>query len=652
MAFGNKSDPARNWLFHCVSPRRGTPAEQAIHAQLRLAHTLRNRIVELELSRRREARECSLRHSPDVEALAAECDRLTAEIDAATEDVRAAKVRTRTKTGDPVANQRLRELRAARREANAKRKDAVYAGYNAPLARIELDTIHADYRAKKEAARQEAVAAGLYWSTSLDVMARVKENGPPPTFKRWTGGGSIAIQLQRKGATGSEQEPVLDAEGKPKLRNGKPLLRAVASKPMGAAELFSGTNSQIRIRRLMLPDGSTHAKRVMIDWRVTSDEKGKPVWATIGPVVMHRPLPADATVKWVFLHRTMTGTQAKCSVRFVLTQPVWHPRKDQAKRGTVAVALGWRRIGNTLRVGHWYGDDGDHGDITISAERLSKFKHGDTLRAIRRLQFNEMRDRLAKWLEENAAIVPDVFASRVRPKRRDGDEREASTMPLHTLIASWKSENRLAALVSWWRENRFAGDEAIYTTMEGERIEVGTRPNGKPKYRYTGGRKQDKHLYDWWMSESEKCRRWRKWYYREIGLMLSKRYATIATAEIDWHRIAKTRNIEDNEAEVNKTNRGIAAVATLRDCLTNYAAKSVQPDAAGIATTCSRCGGDVEQPGAGRWIVCECCGGDRVDRAENAAKVLLGRVLRGTGEAEAARVPDGVDTMADATSDA
>lgn len=77
MAFGNKSDPARNWLFHCIPPRRGTSAEQAIHGQMMLAHRLQNRIVELEHARRREARECSLRHSPDVETLATECDRLT-----------------------------------------------------------------------------------------------------------------------------------------------------------------------------------------------------------------------------------------------------------------------------------------------------------------------------------------------------------------------------------------------------------------------------------------------------------------------------------------------------------------------------------------------------------------------------------------------
>ena len=60
------------------------------------------------------------------------------------------------------------------------------------------------------------------------------------------------------------------------------------------------------------------------------------VWAEV-PVVLHQPLPPDATIKWVYLVRTCVATHAEWRLQFVVAQAAGFVKADAAPAGTVAV---------------------------------------------------------------------------------------------------------------------------------------------------------------------------------------------------------------------------------------------------------------------------------------------------------------------------
>src|SRR5205807_6540186 len=105
-------------------------------------------------------------------------------------------------------------------------------------------------------------------------------------FHRWDGRGRLAVQLQ--GGL-----PVADAFGSDsRLR--------IAPVPAGAWERGAPPS----------------ARRTTVQLRIGSEGR-EPVWATV-PVVLHRPLPPAAQIKWVFLLRERIGTSEDWHVPFVL----------------------------------------------------------------------------------------------------------------------------------------------------------------------------------------------------------------------------------------------------------------------------------------------------------------------------------------------
>lgn len=274
-----------------------------------------------------------------------------------------------------------------------------------------------------------------------------------------------------------------------------------------------------------------------------------------------------------------------------------------AKDGTVAVALGWRVIGGDLRVGYWVGSDGKEGEISIPRERVERWRYCDGLQGVRGTLLETSRNALVAWVAARTDL-PEEF------------RRRTETLP------QWRSAARLASFVIWWRDNRVPGDEGIFRLLEGERVED---KDGRGSY--TGGRKQDKHLYDWEANQRMNCVHWRKNFYAHVALDLGRRYKDLIVEEIDWHGIGENAPPEEADDQVNKLNRGVAAVASLRDSLTRVMDRRTDVDPAYVVRDCHVCGTRCPDPGAGRYITCETCGGERRDRLENAAKNLLDRGL-------------------------
>ncbi len=629
MAFGNASLPTRKYVYGAretipgVSTDQGKPVRFAGHdlavEQLFKAHRLQNRLVEIELARRTRANEIVHNHSPALAQLLTDAETLSTEVEGLRTELKRRNAAARSKNADREFAAQVRTRAAALSvawKAHKTLKDTTYAD---PTVRGALDSNDATAVSANDLARTEAVADGLYWGTSLIVMQRVKRSGPPPRFKRWEGEGLIAVQFQRKADKTSARVPVLDSQGNPRIhpRSGKPAMRNEEGSSLRTAD------SHLRNFLCWIQPVVGHAKHVTVHFRIGSNPNGEPVWVAL-PTVMHRPLSEGAQIKWAYLSRRKIGTHYKWEVQFdiAMSNDAWtihdgirDAKKDRvpSETGTVAVALGWRKIGDEIRVAAWVGDDGQEGEFIIPADRVKSWLQCDDLQGIRGTMFDSQKEILRDWLKQQ--VLPQVWKDRTQS------------------LAAWRSGARLASLVIWWHKNRLPNDGAILRQMEGELVKGG---NGAHDH-YTGGRKQDKHLLDWEANRRVKCQNWRKHEYREFALALRKQYKNVVIAEIDWHAIAEKPAPEKLVQEVNKRFRGIAACASLRDQLTDLMTEVTVP-APGITITCNVCGGTCEQPVRSQWLQCEQCGGKIMDRAFNAAKNLLARGLGFVSPQRPARV--------------
>lgn len=628
MAFGHSSLPTRKYAYGAReflprdpagddSPRVRFEGHDAAVEQLRAAHCFQNKLVEIERARRAAADRALSDLFPDLAALLSEAEAAGAVLRDLRDQISAANVRNRSRVSDAdlvaQADAQRRATEAAWGAFSARRREA----FRDPSARPALDAVDEEHGQLTGAARTAAVAgaadrngrplAPLYWATSLQVCQRVKKSGPPPRFKSWDGDGVLSVQFQRKPDRSSPKVPVCNPDGTPRIhpRSGRPMTRHERGGSMSTAAVRTPNSLCWVESRGRCENGREY---VTVHFRIGSSPNGEPVWARV-PAVFHRPLP-EGEVKWAHLSRRRVGTHYKWEVLFDVARPEWdsHPAGDErATSGTVAVALGWRRVSDygqdEVRVAEWVGDDGASGTVRLPEELVRDWERLERLQSVRDRLFDELHGALCEWLRVQPAL-PDEWRRRTEN------------------IAQWNSPRRLASLVWWWRDNRLPGDEEIYRKLEGELV----RAERPARDHYTGGRKQDKHLCDWQAHLRARLLAARKDFYRKVAIDLSRQYKEVIVAEIDWHEIAANPEPEEADELVRKRFRGLSACASFRDCLTHYM-DEVRARAEGIVVTCHACGGGMRDPGAGRWVRCERCGGERMDRAVNAANNLLQRGL-------------------------
>lgn len=615
MAFGFSSQATRKYAYGVreflpQSRDRFDGHDEAVN-QLRLANRYQNALVENERARRAAAEAHVQNSAPDLAGLLAAAEAASNERDRLRAELSAANSAAATRNSNPELARRVREqgaIAAAAWRAYRERRRAVYCD---PNVRTGLDEIDAEYAGCAQEIRARFGADGLYWGTASVVTQRVPRTGPPPRFHRFDGEGVLAVQFQRKPDLKSPKVPVLDAEGNPRIhpRSGRPMSRHEGGGSLPTARIgeINGLcwiepqnpkSEEPKPQEESKPSKNKKSRYVWVYFRVRSSETRSPVCAKL-PVVMHRPLP-EGEVKWAYLVRRRYGTHFRWEVQFDVARPEWEFPHRRSPKGTVAVSLGWRYIDGVVRVASWVGDDGRRGEVIIPADRVRTWRGCEGLQALRDKEFNRCRAILLAFLE-TLPELPEAWVA-----------RGVESLP------QWRSCGRFAALVRWWRDNRLPGDEAAFEECEGRLLN---------NDHYSGGRKQDKHLYDWQEFRRRRCRNWRKQEFRRVALELAKRYKTAVVADINWHEIAENPTPESGEDLVNKSNRGIASCALFRQHLEACMGVVVREPPQFIARDCNRCGWRGPDLGAARWMVCEQCDGGPVDRAENAAQNLLQRYL-------------------------
>ena len=570
--FGRESHPTRVYAYGAKRPHEGL---DAYWAEERAMHRLRNALVEIELDRRKAARDAVLARFPEI----AEAEERIAAIDAEIESLRAeirernSRARKRRPEDDP-ATRRIAELRDERRAIVGKHDPAAESceclRCRRRRAYADPDLADALARIEDEARdRTKALYAGreMSWANFNAVaqsMSRIR-SGPPPRFAPWTGArGRVVVQIQG-GATWGE--------------------------------LVAG-HRQVRVTPLPLPaharpDGRRsrrpwHELRLRIGRDARGDDRSR--WVAVR-FALHRPIPADARIQQVWIVRRRNGVTDDWSVQFVVARSAGWARPDTAEAsGACGVDLRWRTLEDgSLLVAYVEGEDGHREELVIPRARLDQLRYTEHLRSIRDREFDRAKAALLQWLS-TAENTPDWL-------------REATAS-----LDRWRSAPRLAGLVLRWRENRFDGDSEIVERMEAWRA-------------------QDRHLADWAAAQRRKFERWRLDLYRRFAARLRWRYETAILEDTDWRELL-SRPPAEQEDQPEVLNRRWYARAASPGLIRQVVQQSIEDtrliDPAYTSRRCSLCGAGPAhdwEPERERMYCCEA--GHHMPVWHNAARNLL-----------------------------
>jgi hypothetical protein len=617
--------PVYNWCYGAKTP---TENLAIVEEQIRLAHQYRNKLVELELARRKAAESAARALHPEFDSAAAKYAEAQARVDAAYAVLKECRVKARKRV-EPTAEQResIEKAKAERRAAGLELGQHKKAAYKAltdaqkpyrEIARAQLN-LSDDIKpatAKKliterylellrdadlsgglyEFARdvkEARKASGLFWGTYLPVEDSTKDfqKGAPPKFRRFDGRGFVAIQLQR-GLT---------------FRN---------------ATECTDTRLQISLPETtyqMASKGKDRGARAIgsIKIRIGSDDR-EPVWATV-PFTYHRPIPPDAVIKWAFLHCRRVGMHNEWSVR--LTIETEYSKLRSTNGQTVAVHLGFRKVATGLRVATAVDTDGRLQELIIDDASAKSFGFSADLISTRDNIANAVLEEFRTWAD--SAESSDWFKT------------ETET------LSHWRHPDRLNRLVERWRDNRFAADSMPAEVMPATKAwaekklreykqSPGYRPRIVDDLTTVFGlmefwRKFDKHLVEWSANQTQKCVKRREQLYRTFvaGLRTSYQYAIVA--DVNWREMREKPEADEEETISTRGRRAssIAAPGRMSEILAESFGKSLVRVASNeITSTCNACNAHHEFDRTRIMTTCTKCGAV-YDQDHNAVKNTL-----------------------------
>lgn len=554
--FGHKSLPSRIYSYGANAPMENL---NLVSDQMFGAHRYKNAIVEMEQKRRAKVELALKRISPSLATIESKLKRVEDKIEKMYEAVKKDHVELFHKAAnDPEKVSKIKELKKERKDLYSKRKELRKKLFEVAKWKKEEEKIDAWADTENKRLRSEC---DLYWGTYLQVEQSMggRRSGAPPHFIRWNGDGHLAVQAQ----------------------NG-----------MSIEEAYSGKDSRIRIvEGAVEVDGTltpkTGIKRklgnALCYFRVGSDEKGGPIFAKI-PFILHRPLPANARIKWIHFTRRRVSTKCEWRLLFVLSQDAW-VKEDQASDGAIGLDFGWRLTEDGgIRVSSWVGSDGAAGELILPADWLGEMRRVERIRSVRDENFNDARKCLSTWMAERR--TPEWFTE------------EAKDIP------QWKSPARLAGLVIKWREKRIKGDDEIHFILE-------------------EWRKRDKHLYEFEANLRDQLIRRRESIYRNFAAEMRRRYKTAKFKKWDLSEIHALPEPEQNPKSPGmKEHARDAALSILTRCLKESMREVVEVSPKGTSSIHHECGSKQDLAGSEVLHTCTNCG-VIYDRDENAAKNIL-----------------------------
>jgi len=567
-----------------------TAEVERIWEQMWLAHKYRNALVEVERARRDRAR-VIMGAYPNIAQLQDELDQLQGQREVVAEQIKAIKAQLRGKALKETAALRA-ELALIGPVQKAKREDLKLA----KAALKQNAAVQAAFEASNETAHAQHLAlraaCGVYWGTYLLVEAAMdaaRKGRMDPNYVPWPGGGRLGIQIQGGVAAG-------DLEA-----NTNTFCRILAA-PDPARKRPAGARP-----------GRRAAMHRTLQLRIGSDGQA-PIFAT-WPMLMHRPIPADAVVKGVTVVCRRVGQRAEWRALFSLSFPT-EERVPSAK--ACALNLGWCQVPGGLRAGYIVTTDGVEQEILLPQDVINRMTKADSIKAIRSKHCDTMQAALCAWTAANPWPVTPPGAPRGFVERG-------------AYMASWKSSERFVAFARYWRANRFVGDDVGYDLLEA--------------WRY-----RDQHLEQYQLGVMRGALRHRRELFRLAAAPLAKTYGTLVIDDFDLRDTQRSPAAEDTATEIPavKHQQTLVAPSELRQAFVSAFTRAgtvVTVSAENVTQRCHACGdiNEWDRETAGRLHTCMACE-VTWDQDANACHNLLQERHAVIAAAQAARAAKGPNT--------
>jgi rubrerythrin len=510
--------------------------DEGCERELRLQTDLWNKLIEIERHHRKAFFELTA-DDPAVQeteaALKDGLDRLA--------ELRKKRARMRSdkrKKGD------TKDLDEAIRVALEEAKARVAAAREARrLARENIKPkIKALNDARFVAVKVARNSSGLWWGNYNAVCASYEhgrtaalKRGGELHFRRWNGEGRITNQIQG-GIT--------------------------------VAELFSGAHSQVELLKAgHLPARKPGSRRNRVERMIlsatafTRDGVRKNVrW----PIFIGRPLPDDATVKDVVIHRRKISHRVRWTATFTCRQPMAATKTQSVH--TIAINLGWRRMNDGIRVATVMDNNGGHEFLMLNGvahERTEKDLVG-----------------VHDWIDD---------------QKQHRDALHAKIVDVLRMLPWPAAPAPLAAAAQWWcavPAKRLVARHTVKLILAW-RGHADWRPDDFAAA--DEWRRHDKRIWERISYRSDRARRERLDFYRKTAKRLVSGTGVVILEDFRLDRIAKKRadNLPNAANEAIQRNRAIAGVSVLRHWIELEAAKvgAVIHIHSGVSTwLCSVCG--------------------------------------------------------------
>lgn len=586
----NQSAPTKVYKYGAWEPKHNLELTQQ---QRIYGHRYLNKLVELELRRRKDYHEFMAAACPALTDLYAREDQVDREI---AEAERALRRRNSAERKKGVTNEdllRLRELEKTRRQIWTERKrletEARNAGH-APLEAIapldvELSQLAAAAQASAAAAKKETASAvtrwrkclraaeqtavqrglailgllheervrqarkesGCYWGTYSLVERAAKDfgQGTPPKFRRWTGEGYVGVQMQA-----SVPRTAADVyEGRcPVLRIDMPPAQT-ALRTTDAGEqvevLFDpydrvpptyerpgpdGTPVRVPfLSRGKAPRAPSRMRRTTAWLRIGTQDR-EPVWSGI-PINMDRLIPENAKVTWASLHSEHVG-------------PLWKYDGEIRREGkrewslhlTIAMPQGWtREHAPDGRVAVVFGWRNVPEGLQVATWRGSDGRSGSLVipnrKFVDRMGFRQTRmAKLEQW-----DVSPRI---QEYTKRHFNTIRDRVKDWLGAQLLPEEFAERTKTLAQWRSPDRLM---SLAGYWRDHRLPGDEEVYGE-LYCWV---RDDRHLTFTSHGLERRLGRWRNHHYRQFVADLRACYKTVRIMDVDWRKM-REKSLRDN----------------------------------------------------------------------------------------------------------
>jgi hypothetical protein len=252
------------------------------------------------------------------------------------------------------------------------------------------------------------------------------------------------------------------------------------------------------------------------------------------------------------------------------------------KGPAVGIDLGWRLLGEELRVAFWHDETGASGQLSLPKPLLDRFATCFDLRSIQDKNLQTAKAALQVWASEHDSLPQWMDLNR---------------------LPEWHSGRRLERLYKTWRQNRFDGDMEVFAALE-------------------HWHERFVHLYSWEANLRDKIIRRRREIYRRFVAQFVSTHGRIFIEKFDLRRVVRRPSPESSSTAYAGHLRVIAAVSTLRTIL-EQKGMCERIEAANTTQRCADCGNSAKWDAAIN-VMHACSGCGRVfDQDDNAARNLL-----------------------------